>query len=67
MRTILEIRFIARSPKTKPTYQSKCWDFPSKKEAKKFVKTAYLDGYFIDQALFLSWNSRKKCFKNELK
>lgn len=67
MRTILEIRFIARSPKTKPTFQTRSWDFPSKKEAKKFVKTAYLSDYSIDKVLFTSWNNSKKCLKNELK
>lgn len=67
MRTILEIRFIARSIQNPQIYQTRTWEFQSKKEAKKFAKTAYLSGYLIDKVLFTSWNSSKKCFKNELK
>lgn len=67
MTTKLEIRFIAKSPKKQPTYQTRCWFFPNKKDAKKFVKTAYLSDYLIDKVLFITLNKSKMCFRNELK
>ena len=66
MKTILVISFIARSPKIKPTYQARSWDFPNKKEAIKFAKTAYLSDYSVDKIWLASWNCSKKEFKHDL-
>ena len=66
MRTRVEIRFIARSPKTKPTYQTQSWSFRSKKDAKNFVKSLHIADYTIDTLHYVSYNYSKKSFRYEL-